>query len=155
MAAARPSSRHSETRDTNANSTGGGSGNVRPSGVHRKAPPATPADPEQDSSAKAGASKWTTMDQFVHSGFRYQLRRRPVEPRGDAARLSEREELVVAQAVAGLTNKGIACNLGVSPSTVGVLLYRAATKLGVRSRSELLAAYKRRRNLGDGSNEGA
>jgi DNA-binding CsgD family transcriptional regulator len=95
------------------------------------------------------------MDQFVHSGFRYQLRRRPIEPRGDAARLSEREELVVAQAVAGLTNKSIACSLGVSPSTVGVLLYRAATKLGVRSRAELLAAYERRRKLGDGSNDGA
>jgi DNA-binding NarL/FixJ family response regulator len=92
------------------------------------------------------------MDQFVHAGFSYQLRRRPVESPGDHARLSEREELVVAQVVAGLSNKHIASNLGVSPSTVGVLLFRAATKLGVRSRSDLVAAYTRR-NRGVGTIE--
>jgi DNA-binding NarL/FixJ family response regulator len=84
------------------------------------------------------------MDQFVHSGFRYQLRRRPIELPGDNARLSEREELVVARAVAGESNKSIAFSLGVAASTVGVLLSRAAAKLGVRSRSELAAAYARR-----------
>jgi DNA-binding NarL/FixJ family response regulator len=92
------------------------------------------------------------MDQFVHAGFYYQVRRRPIESPGDHARLSEREELVVAQVVAGLSNKSIAGNLGVSPSTVGVLLFRAATKLGVRSRSELMAAYARR-NRGGGATE--
>jgi DNA-binding CsgD family transcriptional regulator len=153
MAAVRPRSRQHESLDAEANPARGAKGSAPPSGIHRKAP-ATNAEATDDDSTKAG-SKWTTMDQFVHSGFRYQLRRRPVEPRGDDARLSEREELVVAQAVEGQTNKSIAFNLGVSPSTVGVLLYRAAIKLGVHSRSELLAAYARRRKRGDGSSEGA
>jgi DNA-binding CsgD family transcriptional regulator len=113
---------------------------ARPSGIQRAAMRTLP----RGSRAGTEAGKWTTLDQFVHSGFFYQLRRRPVDSPGDNARLTQREELVVAAAFTGESNKSIAFRLGVAPSTVGVLLFRACTKLGARSRSELLAAYARR-----------
>jgi DNA-binding NarL/FixJ family response regulator len=97
--------------------------------------------------------QWTIMDKFVHSGFCYELRRRPVPEPGCNARLTAREEMVVARVVAGESNKSIACDLNLAPSTVGVLLFRAATKLGVRSRRELAAAYAQRSG-GTGSTGG-
>src|ERR1041385_6330268 len=106
----------------------------RPSGIH----PATPRK-------KGRQTKWTVVDQFVHGGHRYQLRCQPVEQRGHGAVLTEREEEVLACAMDGQSNKSIAYSLGVAPSTVGVLLFRAATKLGVKSRSDLLSTYARRK----------
>jgi DNA-binding NarL/FixJ family response regulator len=45
-------------------------------------------------------------------------------------------------ACAGRSNKSIAQELELSPSTVGVLLFRAAAKLNAKSRSELLSNYE-------------
>ena len=53
--------------------------------------------------------------------------------------LSAREREVVQRACLGSHNKGIAYDLGLSHSTVRVLMCRAAAKLGVRTRGELLA----------------
>jgi len=53
--------------------------------------------------------------------------------------LSEREMQVVECALRGLHNKAIAYELGLAHSTVKVLMMRAATKLGVRTRAEVLA----------------
>jgi DNA-binding CsgD family transcriptional regulator len=53
--------------------------------------------------------------------------------------LTDRERQVVLQAALGFTNKEIAYALGISDSTVRVLMARAAEKLGVRSRVELLS----------------
>jgi DNA-binding CsgD family transcriptional regulator len=89
-------------------------------------------------------ARWTIVKTFVREGRHYQLRSRPLEVRGHDADLSKREEQVLACALSGQTNKSIAYTLGVAPSTVGVLLFRAATKLGAKSRSELLSAYARR-----------
>jgi len=104
----------------------------RPSGIHPK-----------EGSRKPRA-KWTVVKTFVREGHHYQVRRRPLELRGHDADLTKREEQVLACALAGQSNKVIAYTLGVAPSTVGVLLFRAATKLGARSRAELLSAYARR-----------
>jgi DNA-binding CsgD family transcriptional regulator len=104
----------------------------RPSGIH------------PNGGTRKTRTKWTVVKLFVREGHHYQLRRRPLELRGEDANLTKREEQVLACALAGQSNKIIAYNLGVAPSTVGVLLYRAATKLGVRSRAELLSAYARR-----------
>jgi DNA-binding CsgD family transcriptional regulator len=53
--------------------------------------------------------------------------------------LSPREREVVIRALRGDDNKVIAYDLGLAPSTVRVLLVRASTKIGARSRKELLA----------------
>jgi len=58
------------------------------------------------------------------------------------APLSRREREAVSRAALGETNKVIAFELGVSASTVGVLLHRAARKLGVRTRAELLERFR-------------
>lgn len=63
-----------------------------------------------------------------------------VEPAGV---LSPREREAVVALRTLETNKEIAVLLGTSPSTVGVLLHRAAAKLGARSRDELVAIAKR------------
>jgi DNA-binding CsgD family transcriptional regulator len=81
-------------------------------------------------------------EQFERGGYRYRLMRRPVEPPGAGPRFTRREEEALELAAAGSSNKRIAQVLDVSPSTVGVLLFRAATKLNVKSRQDLLAAYK-------------
>ena len=57
--------------------------------------------------------------------------------------LTPREEEALMHAREGHSNKSIAYILGLAPSTIGVLLYRAAVKLGARSREQLLAAYGR------------
>jgi DNA-binding NarL/FixJ family response regulator len=59
------------------------------------------------------------------------------------AGLSSRERAVVLALGPDLLNKEIGAALGISASTVGVLLYRAAKKLGTRSRQQLLAVAER------------
>jgi DNA-binding CsgD family transcriptional regulator len=86
---------------------------------------------------------WIIVGEFVRDGFYYQIVRRPIGSTPPGARLTKREEQVLKHAAAGQNNKSIAHTLGLSPSTVGVLLFRAAAKLGVKSRLELLAAYLR------------
>jgi len=92
------------------------------------------------SDARPTSKRWTLVEQFECDGFHYRVSRRPV----DAAvgpRLTTREKEVLRYATCGYNNKLIANALGVAPSTVGVLLFRAATKIGARSRQELLRAY--------------
>lgn len=59
------------------------------------------------------------------------------DPRG-GARLTEREEQVVAAIAGGATHREIASELGLSEKTVATYRARAAEKLGVRSRAELV-----------------
>lgn len=54
-----------------------------------------------------------------------------------APKLSPRERQVVARIACGITNDGIAADLGISPATVLTLRRRAYAKLGVRSCIEL------------------
>jgi DNA-binding CsgD family transcriptional regulator len=110
--------------------TEAGSGQA-PSGVFRTA-----------AEQKRRDSGWTVAEQFEREGFSYRLMRRPLEGAKAPPRLTKREEDAVALAHAGHSNKRIAQVLDVSPSTVGVLLFRAATKLNAKSRSELLASYE-------------
>ena len=58
-----------------------------------------------------------------------------------ATPLTEREHQIVALAVLGLHNKLIAYNLGISHSTVRVLMARAARRLGASCREELIRRY--------------
>jgi len=85
---------------------------------------------------------WTIAEQFVREGYCYRLLRRPVSASEEAPRLTKRELAALELASSGHGNKSIAQQLEVSPSTVGVLLFRAAAKLSVASRSDLLLAYQ-------------
>jgi DNA-binding CsgD family transcriptional regulator len=88
------------------------------------------------------SDRWTVAEQFIREGFYYRLLKRPVGAAAGAARLTKREGDVLRLAFAGHSNKAIAQVLNVSASTVGVLLFRAAAKLGVASRNDLLKAYE-------------
>jgi DNA-binding CsgD family transcriptional regulator len=87
-------------------------------------------------------SGWSIAAQFEQEGFTYRVLRRPLDLARTAPSLTKREEDALALACDGHGNKGIAQLLDVSPSTVGVLLFRAAAKLNAKSRSELLSTYE-------------
>lgn len=87
-------------------------------------------------------SGWTVAERFEREGFSYRLMRRPLEFSKTPPRLTRREEDAVILACAGHSNKLIAQEMNVAPSTVGVLLFRAAAKLNAKSRSELLSNYE-------------
>jgi len=103
------------------------------------------SDPERalDGWKALVAARWTLLDHFESDGRRYILAREnePV-PAGAAAELSARERQVLANAALGRSNKEIAYALGLAPSTVRVLLTRAARKLGASSRAELLQRFE-------------
>jgi DNA-binding CsgD family transcriptional regulator len=84
-------------------------------------------------------AQWTLLDEYKSGGERYILARenapRPVGP----ARLTTREQQVVALAKLGRTNKFIAYELGLAHSTVRVLMARACAKLGAPTRSALVS----------------
>lgn len=101
------------------------------SGVFRTAP-----------DSKRRDSGWTVAEQFVREGFSYRLMRRPLEFAKVPPKLTRREQDAVVLACAGHSNKSIAQVMDVAPSTVGVLLFRAAAKLNAKSRSELLSNYE-------------
>jgi DNA-binding CsgD family transcriptional regulator len=86
--------------------------------------------------ALAGRGSWRVLDEMVHSGRRYIVAWRDL-PRPS---LTLREREVVVRAQRGLHNKLIAYELGISHSTVRVLLARAAKRLAVRTREDLLRA---------------
>jgi DNA-binding CsgD family transcriptional regulator len=87
-------------------------------------------------------SRWSLLDDFDSDGRRFlvavanQPPTRP--PRKD---LSEREHQVITQAHLGHRDKVIAYELGLSVSTVRVLLHRATRKLGASTRWEAIARF--------------
>ncbi|HEX2734157.1 MAG TPA: helix-turn-helix transcriptional regulator [Polyangiaceae bacterium] len=87
-------------------------------------------------------ARWSLIDQFESDGRRYVVAVEnalaPKAPDG----LALREQQVVAAAASGRTTKLIAYELGLNASTVRVLLSRAARKLDLRSRAELVALYR-------------
>ena len=83
-------------------------------------------------------ARWTLVDSFEEGGRRYVVaRENQAEAHGFIA-LTDRERQVVVHAALGLTNKQIAYTLGISDATVRVLMARAANRLGVHSRKNLL-----------------
>ncbi len=108
-------------------------------------------DPEQAVDEWKGliAARWTLLDVCETDGRRYLVARRNSPPTHGPNGLTNREQEVLAFAAMGHHNKLIAYNLGISHSTVRVLLARAAAKLGVRSRDELVR--RRREGLAAGA----
>ncbi len=90
------------------------------------------------------SGRWTLVDHFQSDGKRYVLARRNDVAIDGFAALTERERQVVGYAALGHSNKLIAYEMGISSSTVGVLLHRAARKLGASDRIELIRMYAER-----------
>ena len=86
------------------------------------------------------ASRWSLVVQFESDGTRYVLARRN-EGSTESAILSSREQQAVAYAALGHHNKLIADEMGLASGTVGVLLHRAAKKLGAGDRKALINAF--------------
>jgi DNA-binding CsgD family transcriptional regulator len=84
------------------------------------------------------AARWTLVDSFESDGRRYVVARENQAQGPQLGPLTGRERQVVLQAALGQSNKEIAYLLGISHSTVRVLIARAARRLGVRTRRELL-----------------
>lgn len=95
------------------------------------------------------AGRWTVMDAFDRGAARFLVAKRgpdaDVERPPPRAPLSPREREIVARAAQGHSNKRIALDLGIAPSTVAGHLTNAATKLGAKTRIELLTELARLR----------
>jgi DNA-binding CsgD family transcriptional regulator len=99
------------------------------------------ADPDSAIASWKGlvSARWTLVDRFDADGRRFLVaaENRAVVPVN--RKLSSREQEILAYAAIGRDNKEIAYELGLSQSTVRVLMARAAKKLGARTRVEALA----------------
>jgi DNA-binding NarL/FixJ family response regulator len=84
------------------------------------------------------SARWTLVDQFDAQGKRYVLARENAPISAALAKLSPTETCVVRHAAQGYSTKEIAYTLGISATTVRVLIMRAVHRCGVRSRAELL-----------------
>jgi DNA-binding NarL/FixJ family response regulator len=94
---------------------------------------------------------WTLVDCVESDGKRYVVARENAPKAKPIPELTERETQVVALANLGRHNKLIAYELGIADSTVRVLLSRAAAKLGVGPRAELLQVANERVADGGGT----
>jgi len=89
------------------------------------------------------SAHWTLIDRFETDGERYVIARENVPQLNGLVALTPTERFVVAYAARGASTKEIAYTLGISATTVRVLLMRAARRYGVRSRKALLALGRR------------
>jgi DNA-binding CsgD family transcriptional regulator len=83
-------------------------------------------------------ARWTLVDSYERDGARYVVARENQSPVPGLSALSDRERQVVVYLAIGMSTKEIAYALGISDVTVRVLVARAASKLRVRSRAQLL-----------------
>jgi DNA-binding CsgD family transcriptional regulator len=84
-------------------------------------------------------ARWTLVDTFEENGRHYVVARENQARTESLDMLTDRERQVVLQAALGFSNKEIAYALGLADSTVRVLMARAANRIGVRTREELLS----------------
>jgi DNA-binding CsgD family transcriptional regulator len=82
--------------------------------------------------------RWTLVDVFDTDGRRFLVARENAPATPPHAKLTQRERQVTALLGLGLSNKAIAYELGLSPSTVATLVGRARAKLDLESVPELV-----------------
>ncbi len=100
-------------------------------------------DPDAALAAWKGlvAGRWSLVDEFESDGKRYVVARENEPASVPIAALSKREQQVVGYVAAGHSSKLIAYELGISDSTVRVLLSRAMQRLNVKTREALAARF--------------
>lgn len=86
--------------------------------------------------------RWTLVDDFESGGARYLVARTNGAAARGPALLSARERQVLEQIALGHSDKLVAYELGLSHSTVRVLVSRARAKLGARSRADLIERFR-------------
>jgi DNA-binding CsgD family transcriptional regulator len=94
------------------------------------------------------SARWTLVDEFDSRGSKYVVARENAPRPAGLVSLTPTERCVVTYAARGFSTKEIAYTLGISATTVRVLLMRAVRRYGVRSREELLQLC--RENAADG-----
>ena len=87
-------------------------------------------------------ARWSLLETIDSDGQRLILATENEVALSAPAPLSAREQQVLAFAAMDHTNKEIAYEMGLSASTVRVLMARAAKKLGAKGRSTALAKYR-------------
>ncbi|PZR09899.1 MAG: hypothetical protein DI536_21455 [Archangium gephyra] len=88
-------------------------------------------------------SRWSLLDEFDTDGRRFVVAVQNTPPTPALPKeLSDREAQVLTHAKLGHSNKVIAYELGLSASTVRVLLHRASRKLGVNNRKDTIAQFE-------------
>jgi DNA-binding CsgD family transcriptional regulator len=90
------------------------------------------------------SARWSLLDHFDRDGRHFVVAAYNEPEVSAEKKLTEREAQVLSYAALGQHNKLIAYNLGLSASTVRVLLHRAAAKLGVTRREEAIETYRTR-----------
>jgi DNA-binding CsgD family transcriptional regulator len=81
---------------------------------------------------------WSVLEQIRVGATDYVLLRRVQLPKSGFDSLTARERDAVRYACTGASNKEIAYQMGISPSTVRVLLCRASRKMGAADRNDLI-----------------
>ncbi len=84
---------------------------------------------------------WRVIEELSVGPDDYLLLRRVKVDGAGFESLTARERDAVRHACTGASNKEIAYRMGISPSTVGVLLWRASRKFGVADREELIRSF--------------
>lgn len=84
------------------------------------------------------ASRWTLVASFERDGERYVVAREILPSRRGPGALTDRERVVLACVARGCSTKEAAYELGISDSTVRVMLMRAARRCGAKDRHHLL-----------------
>lgn len=88
-------------------------------------------------------NRWTLVDSFTEGSKRYIVARANAPADAGHALLTEREQQVVSLVAMGHDYKLIAYELGISHSTVRVLLARARAKLGASDRRDLVEKFRK------------
>jgi DNA-binding CsgD family transcriptional regulator len=84
------------------------------------------------------SARWTLVDEFDSHGSKYVVARENAPRPKGLVSLTPTERCVVTYAARGYSTKEVAYTLGISATTVRVLLMRAVRRCGVASRDELL-----------------
>jgi DNA-binding NarL/FixJ family response regulator len=87
------------------------------------------------------SGRWSIIRHFERDGRRFLLARRNDPEASGSSPLTTLERQIAGYAALGHSSKLIAYELGLAPSTVAERLQLAISKLGVRSRSELIQLF--------------